>query len=756
MYLKIFKTLPIVFLLLAFLIPQNAFAQVAGYGFTQTAGTYTAITGGTVLWSGTFDDEFSTAVTMPSFLFNGTNYTTIYISANGYATLGTVSLGYSPISTTTASPGVFSVFGRDLNYAASGTPEVRYQQVGSEFVIQWQDVRRYNVTGEIFSAQLRLNTSGNTIKFVYGGTITPGSYATYPQIGLRGATNADFKNRSILTGGGNWINSVAGATNTATMFFNSSDPTTVPSSGLTYTFSPPNYPPSIVYTPLLNTTSTGNRTLSNVVITDPDGIAISPFAPRVYWRVNGGAWSSSATASGSSPYSFTIGTTGLSIGDVVQYFVVAQDLLGAVGANPSAGFTATDVNTILTYPTTPNSYTIVDVPLSGSYTVGTSAFNMITGKSIYFEKVVNRVMKEIDVEVLAEKVTGADATESSLQPKTVKQLMEVEEITWVPMENGITYTGELFVKKIFDPQYNYPEGIDGIYATITAAVADLNLRGVSGAVSFLLTDATYLSETLPITVKINNANLPTASNTVTIKPNTGVTSLVQGASASSQIFKILNSYITIDGSNSGGTNRSLTIENTSVTTPQVLLIGSTGTTPIINVTVKNCNLINGVNTSSAVVITDGTVPGNPGYFNNITLQNCTVQKAYIGVYCNAVVTAGNGSGLLLTGNDLSTSGVNSVRFTGLYVQGVDGATLSNNTIANFDGVSSEDDRGVWFATGTRNSTIEKNYIHSLNYTGTGGYGAYGLAVSSGTASSNNTIKNNMIYNISGDAWGSSI
>ncbi len=79
----------------------------------------------------------------------------------------------------------------------------------------------------------------NTIRIVYGGTITPGSSSTYPQVGLRGTTNTDFKNRSILTGGGSWINSVAGATNAATMFFNSSDVTTVPSSGLTFTFSPP-------------------------------------------------------------------------------------------------------------------------------------------------------------------------------------------------------------------------------------------------------------------------------------------------------------------------------------------------------------------------------------------------------------------------------------------------------------------------------------------------------------------------------------
>ena len=52
------------------------------------------------------------------------------------------------------------------------------------------------------------------------------------------------------------------------MYFNSTDLTTVPSAGLTYTFTPPNFPPSITYTALLNTSSTGNRNLNGVLITD--------------------------------------------------------------------------------------------------------------------------------------------------------------------------------------------------------------------------------------------------------------------------------------------------------------------------------------------------------------------------------------------------------------------------------------------------------------------------------------------------------
>ena len=258
-----------------------------------------------------------------------------------------------------------------------------------------------------------------------------------------------------------------------------------------------------------------------------------------------------------------------------------------------------------------------------------------------------------------------------------------------------------------------------------------------------MNDASYTTgETYPLTVNVaNEGNLPTATNTVTIKPNTGVTSLIQGASATGPIFRIRNSYVTIDGSNAGGTDRSLTIENTSATLPQVVQVASTGTTPIVNVAIKNSILINGVNTSSAMVIND--VAGTAGYFNNITVQNNSVQKAYIGIYALAAVATGNGSGLLITGNDLNTSGANSIRLVGIYAQGVDGVTVSNNNIGNIANANAESVRGIWFATGTNSGTISGNTISNLALTNTGAFALSGIYITPPTVTSlsinNNTI-----------------
>jgi hypothetical protein len=332
--------------------------------------------------------------------------------------------------------------------------------------------------------------------------------------------------------------------------------------------------------------------------------------------------------------------------------------------------------------------------------------------------------------------------------KTVER--EVEEVTWVAMSDGRPFERALRVNRADNPDLP-AYARDGVYATITAAVADLNGVGVSGPVEFLLTDATYPSETFPIVVNVASG-APTATNTVTFKPNTGVTATVSGASGAGSIFKIFKTnYITIDGWNSvsAGT-RDLTLENTSATTPNVVWFGSSGTTPITNGSLKNCVVRNGVNTSSAVVISDGTIAGNAGYFSNMEVRNNKIEKAYIGVYANGGTTPQNGSGLTLADNELNTSGANAMRKVGLYMQGVSGAVVTNNDIGNFEVVTSENDYGIWLASYAANVTVNANRIHDIGYTGTSGYGAKGIVASTGVTAANITISNNMIFNMTGD------
>ncbi|MBK7007416.1 MAG: hypothetical protein IPH36_01585 [Saprospiraceae bacterium] len=144
--------------------------------------------------------------------------------------------------------------------------------------------------------------------------------------------------------------------------------------------------PGISYTQLNFTCDLGNRTLSNVLITDLTAVPTSGgFVPRVYYAKKPsagslGAWNSqpgslSSGTSQSGVWSFTINSAdmgGLALTDSVFYYVIAQDLVTPtpnITSSPS-GAVAVDVNTVTTPPTTVNKYTI-NTSLSGVYNVGT-------------------------------------------------------------------------------------------------------------------------------------------------------------------------------------------------------------------------------------------------------------------------------------------------------------------------------------------------------------------------------------------------
>ncbi|MDO9253924.1 MAG: T9SS type A sorting domain-containing protein [Bacteroidales bacterium] len=231
-------------LVFLFSVQSSVLAAVNTYSFAQASGTYTPLISETVLWAASFDDEVSAVITIPSFTFNGTAYTTMYVSANGWITLGDISpenTDYYPISSTSAYSGLISAFGADMGPAGTGTPKVSYNaNVSGEIVVQWQDVKQWS-SSHLLSFQIRLNPSAGIIRIVYGGTITANNASVYPQVGIRGGSNTDFSNRSVIRKTNIWAASTAGVANNATCEFRTG---LLPVAGQTYTWTPPP-PPSI-------------------------------------------------------------------------------------------------------------------------------------------------------------------------------------------------------------------------------------------------------------------------------------------------------------------------------------------------------------------------------------------------------------------------------------------------------------------------------------------------------------------------------
>ncbi len=212
------------------------------YSFSSSNGVYTPITGGTQIVSGStsLDSWTSLAITIPSFTFAGTSYTTAYVTSNGLLNLGgsaPSTTSYDAINTSTGSGISICPFNADLDKVGSST-EIRWEMLGDTIVFQWTNFKRYNKT-ENFDFQVRLNTVNGSVSFVYNLNSGPAnSTSYYPQVGIRSSATS-FKVLKVSTGTETWANPLIGTSSADICVFNSASPAKSFVTGQTYTFSVP-------------------------------------------------------------------------------------------------------------------------------------------------------------------------------------------------------------------------------------------------------------------------------------------------------------------------------------------------------------------------------------------------------------------------------------------------------------------------------------------------------------------------------------
>ncbi|MCF8433592.1 MAG: fibronectin type III domain-containing protein, partial [Crocinitomicaceae bacterium] len=248
------------------LLSIGANSQVSAYSFSASTGTFTPVTGGSVLGVATNDDTGFNALPIGfTFSYNGANYTQFSAQSNGFIALGAaVASSYTPLSTGTSN-NVIAAFGDDLQGNAT-TGELRYETIGTApnrtLVVQWSSYRKFNATGDNYNFQIRLSETSNTIEVHYG-TVLNNATSNTGHVGLRGASNADFNNRTTTT---NWAATTAGVANNATMTLSA---TVFPVTGTIYRWvAPPANPATPVQIGGIPTCATGaqlgflNSTLS--------------------------------------------------------------------------------------------------------------------------------------------------------------------------------------------------------------------------------------------------------------------------------------------------------------------------------------------------------------------------------------------------------------------------------------------------------------------------------------------------------------
>ncbi|MCB2378459.1 T9SS type A sorting domain-containing protein [Hymenobacter sp. BT635] len=266
------------------------------------------------------------------------------------------------------------------------------------------------------------------------------------------------------------------------------------------------------------------------------------------------------------------------------------------------------------------------------------------------------------------------------------------------------------------------------YATITAAINDLNTKELGGPLVFQLLDTTYPNETYPLTLNANTGS--SATNTVTIRPAPNQ-SVRLSPSAATPLFIIDASYVTLDGTN--GNNSSVTlINNGTATSSGVVFV--TGA----DVTLRNLSIQAATSNTAYGVAFSGAANG--------TVRGCTIGRTATGIQAQSNCVNFTAVNNLLGG----TTATDKIGSSGIVVTATQGFAVSNNTIAGITRGTSPSVSGIVVSGASADGVIAANQIRDIVHTGTGtsnSYGAFGIRLSAAGANANVAVVNNMISDI---------
>lgn len=464
-------------------------------------------------------------------------------------------------------------------------------------------------------------------------------------------------------------------------------------------------PPTITGIGFITTAcNTAARTLT-VNLSDASGVASGGNAPKVYYKLNATTYTGTAgtLSSGTAQngvWSFNLAFSA-SLGDVVSYYVVAQDVATTpnLAASPAAGFAGTDVNTVTTPPTTPPTYTI-STALSGTYTVG-SAGNYTT---------LTSAANAYNTSCLTGPVTF-------MLTNTLYSTAETFPITF-NLNTDASATNSLLIRPS---------------STVAAVITGIS----SGSAVLKFLNARYIT--------VDGINTPGSSLAMN-STNTGTSAVVWLASTAT----------------SGPGNNNIRIKNCALNGGSTAL-GSYGIAAAVNGTavsatagLDNDNITVSTNTIINVyygVYVRGTAATSAGGADNWSVSNNIIGPVTAGgnstggsaIFVQAALNASVNSNTI---RNLSTADSD---IGGIYFKtNVNGSSISQNTITGISSSASSQDidaiAGVYLGTGILSSTVSANTIMSVVNTNTSGYGSRGIIINTGSTA-NVSIQNNMISDI---------
>jgi hypothetical protein len=507
-----------------------------------------------------------------------------------------------------------------------------------------------------------------------------------------------------------------------------------------FTMAPDAFAPVIAYTPMSNAGSlTGIRTLTNVVITDNNGIVMSGAnRPKLYYSRDGVNWfsSSALTVTGNATNAvasfnidYLVFSPTLTLSDTIRYFVVAQDAASNLGSFPILAV-GTDVNTISQYPRNPSRYSFLPViPANTVLQVGAGqTYTSLTNAGGLFEFLNSRtlggnIVAEITSDLTAE--TGAIPLNRMAEDGVGAGTFS---LTIRPNASATT-------PRLIQGSYNNPSTFFGLITLIGADRVKISGIPTGGTASQRLL---RIRNTAPT----GTYGAGTGSSVITVSSATGVA--------------IRNCIIESGNANQAGGS----IEFRVGVNNQFL------TTACSFDTVTNCVLTN----NTIATLPDG-IPANSSvysfgapnvYNNNIVITNNEISNM---VTAGIGVVGNNGDGFVISGNSIFYNLGFVPNITGTF-QGIvflpgafaSGHTISNNfiggTAVNCGGSAWVNPNNLGF-TGIRtsvgngaNTLISGNTIRNISFTNQAATGQFtGIRAEAGnTVINGNTVGDAVVAN----------
>ena len=305
---------------------------------------------------------------------------------------------------------------------------------------------------------------------------------------------------------------------------------------------------------------------------------------------------------------------------------------------------------------------------------------------------------------------------------------------------GIGLSGDYYI-----PQGGNPQG----FATLEAAIAQLNIDGASSAVRFLIdADLSEIGANLALLradlSAVNNLVIkpaPTKTPTITF---TGCTNTA-GATQYTGLAMSGASYVTIDGSNTlGGTSKDLTFSMNDPTNGRnvVQLYGNCD-----NVTIKNLNIVYQSPMSSSTSTRGIYVNGqSTGAVDNFTVDNCNIGDATNTPYYAAGITGSSGSSIYCTNVVIKNSNLyGRIRPVYFYYVGSSGTCeISKNYIYTYGGLNGTTTYTVMFNIWGGTINIFNNRLPVISTNNTVNSGIFGISGLGALAGATCNIYNNFI------------